>query len=66
MRTFLVFFSPLLFGLQAYAQDLPTEGATISGTVSVGRSTFALPPGQWHVASARLTKTDLAPVFRTP
>ncbi len=33
------------------AQDMPAEGSTIKGSLAIGRSTFALPPGDWNVVA---------------
>jgi hypothetical protein len=53
MRHALVFALLLLIGWPAAAQNAPLEGSTVSGTVALGRSTFALPPGEWKVAGTR-------------
>jgi hypothetical protein len=41
----------LLFGGLACAQEVPIEGSTVIGALTIGRSTFALPPGEWKVVS---------------
>jgi hypothetical protein len=51
MRFFLVVTALVMLVLDASAQAVPTEGSSVSGTVSVGRSTFALPPGEWKVVA---------------
>jgi len=33
------------------AQNVPAEGSTIKGNLVIGRSTFALPPGEWKVVA---------------
>ena len=48
-----LFLWTFLFSLsgQAMAQDLPAEGSTAKGVLVIGRSTFALPPGEWKVVA---------------
>lgn len=48
-----LFLFTLLFSLsgQILGQDLPAEGSTAKGSLALGRSTFALPPGEWKVAA---------------
>jgi len=51
----------LCLGTVAWAQDVPSEGSSIAGTLRIGRSTFALPPGEWKVVSSgsgSVTYTD--------
>lgn len=38
-----------------FAQNVPAEGSTIKGQLVIGRSTFALPPGEWHVVAVDST-----------
>jgi len=35
----------------SFAQNVPTQGSTIKGPLVIGRSTFAMPPGDWRVAA---------------
>jgi len=35
----------------SFAQDVPAKGSTIKGNLVIGRSAFALPPGEWRVAA---------------
>lgn len=37
----------LLLSIGASAQDVPPDGSVHKGTIALGRSTFALPPGEW-------------------
>lgn len=51
MRWFSLLALLFLIGGHAIAQDLPAEGSTVKGTLIIGRSTFALPPGEWKVVA---------------
>lgn len=44
---------------QVVAQDVPAEGATVKGNLQIGRSTFALPPGEWQVLATALSKNTV-------
>lgn len=58
---------------RSIAQGIPAEGSTIKGSLVIGRSTFALPPGEWQVVSvssgnvtaegSRAGMSDTATVF---
>jgi hypothetical protein len=52
MRWFSLLALLFLLGGPATAQDLPAEGATAKGALVIGRSTFALPPGEWKVVAS--------------
>jgi hypothetical protein len=45
-------------GSLAWAQDAPAEGTSIAGALTLGRSTFALPPGEWKVVSSGSSKVN--------
>ena len=51
MRWFSLLALLLLLGGPATAQDMPAEGSTVKGSLAIGRSTFALPQGEWKVAA---------------
>lgn len=51
MHWFSLFAMLFLLGGPATAQNLPAEGTTVKGSLAIGRSTFALPPGEWKVAA---------------
>lgn len=51
MRFLLPLVLALLIGAPSAAQDVPAEGSTIKEKLVLGRSTFALPPGEWQVVA---------------
>ena len=51
-------FYALCPGGVVWAQDMPAEDSSIAGALMLGRSTFALPPGQWKVVSNSYSKVN--------
>ena len=45
-----VFVALVYLPASSFAQNVPAQGSTIKGPLVIGRSTFALPPGEWRVA----------------
>jgi hypothetical protein len=64
MRRLFVFLFSLLLAGQAIAQDVPAEGSVIKNQLIIGRSTFALPPGDWTVVTTNTSEVKVNGIGR--
>ena len=62
MRWISIALLTFLFAGQVIAQDVPAEGSIVNGNLQIGRSTFALPPGEWKVVATALADTTVGGV----
>lgn len=62
MRWISIALLTFLLAGQVIAQDVPAEGAIVKGNLQIGRSTFALPPGEWQVLATALSKNIIGGV----
>lgn len=63
MQWIFLFLFSMLLCTHSSAQEVPVEGSVIKGNLIIGRSTFALPPGDWKVV---LTSTETVSINNLP